>query len=153
MEGYSEAVAGGSDFPLAMARLETAVLDACAAQAEWPAQVAAGIYAGVDFAIANPEMALTLTVGSAAADDQIRRYERFIGRLTGFIQVKAPIDSRLPASTDEALVAGIVGLVGDHIRIGREDRLAELRPELVLFALLPYLGFDEAQRWANQTAN
>ena len=66
---------------------------------------------------------------------------------------RAPRDTRLPASTDEALVAGIVGLVGDHLRVGRLDRLAELRPELVLLTLLPYLGFTEAQRWANQVAS
>ena len=82
----------------------------------------------------------------------MRRYERVIGRLAGFIQIKAPIESRLPGSTDEALVAGVVGLVGDHLRIGRIDRLEELRPELVLLTLLPYLGFAEAQRWANETA-
>lgn len=46
------------------------------------------------------------------------------------------------------LVAGLVGLVGDHLRIGRPERLRELRPELVLLTLLPYLGFIEAQRWA-----
>jgi hypothetical protein len=58
----------------------------------------------------------------------------------------------LPGSTDEALVAGVVGLVGDHLRIGRVDRLLELRPDLVLLTLLPYLGFSEAQRWANNVA-
>ncbi len=63
---------------------------------------------------------------------------------------RAPVERRLPASTDEALVAGIVGLVGDHVRIGRFERLAELRPELVLLVLLPYLGFAEAQAWANR---
>jgi hypothetical protein len=46
----------------------------------------------------------------------------------------------------------VVGLVGDHLRIGRVDRLLELRPDLVLLALLPYLGFSEAQRWANDLA-
>lgn len=141
------------EFPLALAGLETAVLDACAVEGEWPAQVAAAIYAGVDFAIANPTVARALTIDAAAEADCMRRYERVIGRLAGFIQIKAPRDSRLPASTDEALVAGIVGLVGDHIRIGRLDRLAELRPELVLLTLLPYLGFTEAQRWANQVAS
>ena len=35
----------------------------------------------------------------------------------------------------------MVGLVGDHLRIRRLDRLEELRPELVLLTLLPYLGF------------
>jgi hypothetical protein len=140
------------DFPLALAGLETAVLDACAQESEWPAQVAAGVYAGVDFAIANPQIARVLTVEAALDAGCATRYERLVARLAGFIQVKAPLGTRLPASTDEALVAGIVGLVGDHIRIGRVDRLAELRPELVLLTLLPYLGFAEAQRWANELA-
>jgi len=38
------------------------------------------------------------------------------------------------------------------VRIGRLDRLEELRPELVLLTLLPCLGFSEAQKWANQVA-
>lgn len=153
--GGGEALPGRwpGQFPVALAGLEAAVLDACAAKREWPAQIAAGVYAGVDFAIANPAVARELTIDAAAEADCMRRYERVIGRLAGFIQVKAPTGTRLPASTDEALVAGIVGLVGDHIRLGRLDRLAELRPELVLLTLLPYLGFKEAQRWANETAS
>jgi len=46
----------------------------------------------------------------------------------------------------------MVGLVGDHLRIGRTDRLQELRPEIILLTLLPYLGFSEAQGWANRVA-
>jgi hypothetical protein len=136
-----------------LADLETAVLGACAVEEEWPAQIAAGVYAGVDFAIANPVVACALTLDAATEAGCRGRYERVIGRLAGFIQIKAPAGTRLPASTDEALVAGLVGLVGDHIRLDRLDRLAELRPELVLLTLLPYLGFSEAQRWANRTAN
>lgn len=97
-------------------------------------------------------MARALTLDAAAEASCAGNYELVVGRFAGLIQVKAPVQSRLPGSTDEALVAGIIGLVGDHIRIGREDRLAELRPELVLLTLLPYLGFSEAQRWANQIA-
>jgi hypothetical protein len=137
-------------FPLALANLEARVLDACAREDEWPAQIAAGIYAGVDYAIAHPEVAETLVSDDAPGSDTLRRYESVIGRLAGFLRVKAPADQRLPGATDEALVAGIVGLVGDHLRIGRLDRLEELRPELVLLTLLPYLGFDEAKRWADQ---
>lgn len=140
----------GGELPVALAGLETAVLDACAGAGDWPAQIAAGICAGVDFAIANPTVARELIADATATPGCLQRYERVVGRLAGFIQVKAPLGTRLPPSTDEALVAGIVGLVGDHIRIGRVDRLAELRPELVLLILLPYLGFSEAQRWANE---
>ena len=114
--------------PLALSELETAVLAACAAQREWPAQIAAGVYAGVDYAIANPAVAHALTFEAAVESDSVRRYERVIGRFAGFIQIKAPLDSRLPGSTDEALVAGIVGLVGDHLRIGRVDRLERAAP-------------------------
>lgn len=137
-------------YPLALSHLETAVLEACAYEEEWPAAVAAGIYAGVDYAIANPEVAETLAVDAGGEADGLRRYEVVIGRLAGFLRVKAPVAERLPGSTDEALVAGVVGLVGDHLRLGRLDRLAALRPDLVLLTLLPYLGFEEAQRWANE---
>ncbi|HEV7615593.1 MAG TPA: hypothetical protein VGO36_05135 [Solirubrobacterales bacterium] len=150
--GRDEAASSDGEFPLVLAGLETAVLSACAEETEWPAQIAAGIYAGVDFAIENPIVVRALTVDAAADAGSTRRYERVIGRLAGFIQIKAPVGTRLPGSTDEALVASVVGLVGDHIRIGRLDRLEELRPELVLLTLLPYLGFAEAQEWSNRIA-
>ncbi len=142
----------GLDVPVALDELETAVLRACAAEQSWPAQIAAGVYAGVDFAIARPHLARQMAVELPAEGDPGGLYERLIGRLAGFIRVSAPTDARLPPATDHALVAGMVGLVGDHIRIGRLERLAELRPELVLLTLLPYLGFEEAQRWANEFA-
>jgi hypothetical protein len=135
--------------PVALANLESAVLDACASETDWPAQVAAAIYAGVDYAIAHPEVAETLSFNPTTGVDTLGRYETVVGRLAGFLRVKAPVE-RLPGATDEALVAGMVGLVGDHLRIGRQDRLAELRPDLVLLTLLPYLGFAEAQDWANR---
>ncbi|HET8954500.1 MAG TPA: hypothetical protein VFN18_02450 [Solirubrobacterales bacterium] len=141
------------EFPLALANLETAMLDACAGEEEWPAQVAAGICAGVDYAIAHPEVVDTLAIDAPSGSGGLQRYESVIGRLTGFLRVRAPREDRLPGATDETLVAGMVGLVGDHLRLGRTDRLEQLRPELVLLTLLPYLGFGEAQRWANRVAN
>lgn len=138
------------DLPPLLNDLEVAILDACAPQEQWPAQISAGVYAGVDFVIANPDLAKAWVVDAAADSDFRSQYEWIVGRLASFMRRRAPVARRLPASTDEALVAGIVGLVGDHVRIGRFERLAELRPELVLLVLLPYLGFAEAQAWANR---
>ncbi len=136
--------------PLALAQLEAAMLDACAGQQDWPARVSAGICAGVDYAISNPEVVVTLASDDSVESEPLRRYEQVIGRLAGLLQAQAPTGRRLPVSTDEALVAGMVGLVGDHLRIGRYERLVELRADLVLLTLLPYLGFAEAQQWANR---
>src|SRR5215213_6200633 len=127
-------------FPLALANLEGAILDGCATEEEWPD------------AIAHPEVAESLALDTAAGSDTMRRYETVIGRLAGFLRVKAPTDNRLPGANDEALVAGMVGIVGDNLRIGQHDRLEELRPELVLLTLLPYPGFVEAQKWADEVA-
>jgi hypothetical protein len=137
-------------FPIVLADLESAILDACAAEDEWPARIAAGVYAGVDYAVANPELGATLAADAPAGSERLGRYENVIGRLTGFLRAVAPVEPRLPAATDEALVAGMIGLVGDHLRIGRIERLEELRPELVLLTLLPYLGFAEAKSWADK---
>jgi hypothetical protein len=144
---HFDPVAGAGE----LTELETAILDACQRHEEWPAQVAAGINAGIDFVVARPGMAQHLIMRPGEGPERWR-YERIIGRLAGFLRVNAPPRPRLPALTDEALVGGIVGLVGDHIRVDRLDRLSQLRSELVLLTLLPYLGFDEAQRWTTLTS-
>jgi hypothetical protein len=130
--------------------LEASVAAACEGEREWPAQVAGGIYAGVDFAISHPYVVDALMAMELAERASASGYTVTIERLAALISRDAPAGSRLPGSTDEALVAGIVGLVGDHIRIGRFEVLEALRPDLVLLALLPYLGFDGAREWANR---
>ena len=137
---------------MAFEELESTILDACARGLEWPAGVAAAIYAGVDFAITHPELVEGLDDEGGPGAASSRGYDLVITRLTQFLRQRAPAEDRLPGSTDEALVAGVVGLVGDHLRIGKLERLAELRPDLVLLTLLPYLGFAEARRWANDSA-
>jgi hypothetical protein len=141
------------DDPGELIRLQEAVLAACSGEASWPAQIAAGVYAGVDFAIAHPEIVESFTSDLEGEAESIARYETVIRQFTAFLQAKAPLGERLPGSTDVALVGGIVGLVGDHLRLGRVDRLAQLRPDLVLLVLLPYLGFAEAKSWADRIAS
>jgi hypothetical protein len=137
--------------PGELVQLEEIVLGACAGEADWPARIAAGVYAGVDFAIAHPEVLEGLYSDLESEAENIAHYEEVIRRFTGYLQHQAPVGERLPGSTDTALLGGIVGLVGDHLRLGRTERLAELRPDLVLLVLLPYLGFAEAKSWADRS--
>jgi hypothetical protein len=137
-------------FPKLLDELEGAVAAACGSRDAWPERVGAGIYAGVDFAIDHPvviDAFAAMDRGNSAPDSE---YATLVERLARLISRDAPSESRLPGRTDEALVAGIVGLVGDHLRVGRPEALRELRPDLTLLALLPYLGFEGAQAWANK---
>jgi hypothetical protein len=131
-------------------QLEEVVLGACSGQAEWPARIAAGVYAGVDFAIAHPEIFEGFASNLDSEAEKIARHRDLILRFTGFLQAQAPASKRLPGSTDAALVGGVVDLVRDYLRLGRADHLEELRSDLVLLVLLPYLGFAEAKSWANR---
>jgi hypothetical protein len=143
---------GREAFGRLLDELEASVAVACRPRAEWPAQVGAGIYAGVDFAIGHPSVVDALVVMETPERSSASGYTTTIERLARLISRDAPERSRLPGTTDEALVAGIVGLVGDHLRVGRFEALEALRPDLVLIALLPYLGFAEAREWANSFA-
>jgi hypothetical protein len=145
-------VGRGEVFRQLLGDLEASVAAACRLREEWPARVGAGIYAGVEFAIGHPAVVDALLVLETEEAASSSGYTGTIELLAGLISRTAPEGSRLPGTTDEALVAGIVGLVGDHVRVGRLEALEALRPDLVLLALLPYLGFDEARSWANRFA-
>jgi hypothetical protein len=131
-------------------QLEEVVSGACSEQGDSRAGIAAGVYAGVDFAIAHPEIIESLHPDLEGGKRNMTRYESGIARFTGLLRSHAPMDDQRPGTTDMALVGGVVGLIGDHLRLGRTDRLEELRPDLVLFVLLPYIGFAEAKKWADQ---
>ena len=57
-----------------------------------------------------------------------------------------PRAAAVPAATDEAVVGGIASLLGRRVLAGEAERDRELMPEVLEFALTPYLGTDEARR-------
>jgi hypothetical protein len=136
-------------FELAECELEAAVLESCAGKEEWPARIAAGIRAALEFAAANPEAARTLTVDSRAGEPgETDAYVEMIGRFASMLGAGAPRIGRLPASSDTAVVSAIASIVSSHARADRLERLRDGDPDLVFLALLPYVGFSEAIRWS-----
>jgi len=147
------AITGGrdvDDFWSGLERLEKVIGGACSRQEEWPARVVAGICAALDFVATEPDVARTLTIDLRATDFD-GDYLSMIGQLGQRLAAEAP-EQHPTASTDQALVGGIATVVADHLRAGREAELGRLAPELVYLTLLPYVGFDEARRWADSIA-
>lgn len=139
------------DFSTNLAKLQSAILEACGREDEWPAKLAAGIYAALDFAAADRAAARILIVDVWDRNEG-DHYRQMIGCFSKLLGELAPRDERLPTSSDEALVGSIATVVADHVRSGRLNRLGAIAPELVHLTLLPYLGFDEAKRWTQATA-
>ena len=143
---------GGADpdsFESALAEMEGAVVESCAAHSEWPARIAAGINGAIEFAISNPAVARKLAIDSRAVGPQEGSiYPEMVQRLAALLGAGAPRSERLPASSDESIVWVIVAIISCHVRSGTVDSLGDGDPDLVFLALLPYVGFADACRWS-----
>lgn len=96
--------------------------------------MAAGIYAALDFAMADPAAASFLLVerpGSRA--EQRGRYLEGIGRFADLLGDGAP-GPHLKA-TDRAAVHSVAGIIVDHVRSERQRDLGAIGPGLVQVAL------------------
>ncbi len=145
---YSE-VGGGAQRELA--DLRALVAQACGTRSEWPDKVAAGVYAALDFAVADPDRALALLVRDGERGGADLAYRQTVDCLSGML------DGIVPAATSRAggpagSVQGIAMIVSDHLRADRVDGLGRIGPALVQFALQPYLGYAEAKRWTDRYA-
>jgi AcrR family transcriptional regulator len=137
-----------------MAELRQRVDEAFNQEDEWPQAVQAGIAAMLDFLTAEPHLArLSMVEALVAGPVVIERYDAAIQGLVPYFRAgrkgrSAKVLAGLSPSTEEALVGGMVSLISRRIFAGRTDELESLLPDLVEFALTPYLGSAEAAKVA-----
>jgi hypothetical protein len=147
--GYEDVRGEVDTFDSSIARIESAVAASCQAQVEWPARIAAGVTAVIDFLAENPAAARVLALDSRSAGPELDAdYQEMIARFAALLAAGAPRSERLPASSDESVVAVIAAIVSCRIRTGTIDSLRDGDPDLIFLALLPYVGFAEASRWS-----
>jgi len=139
------------DFSTSSARLEAATREACALHDEWPAKLTAAIYSALDFVVENPAAGRALTIDPRLCenpDDASRRRtkERFSRLLREFVPQQ---HGHIHGAAREGLIGIIVAMVADHLRTERAERLRHMASDLAYAVLVPYCGFQEANRWAN----
>jgi hypothetical protein len=113
----------------------------------FPGRVSAGIAALLDYAAAEPALARACIVeapllGAAMEGARERALAGFAPLLRGARQEVG--DAELPASVEESVFDGLYWLLYDAVLSGAPEHLEELRPQLVEFALLPFLGATAA---------
>jgi hypothetical protein len=143
---YSEE-GGGVQRDLAL--LRASLVEACGAREEWPDKVAAGIYAALEFATADPDRALVLLARDGEGDGGPRAYRQTVECVNRLVDGIVPAAAS-PAGGGAGSVQGIAMIVCDHLRAERVDGLGRIGPALVQFALQPYLGYAEAKSWADR---
>lgn len=134
----------------AVERLRADVLSACACEDEWAEGVCAGLAAALAGLVAEPGHAnLLLVEGLRAGPGVYGRFQVAVESFVPYLRDRAPAKTGAgwpPEAADEAVVGGIVSLLGRRVLAGETARLERFFPELAEFALTPYLGVAEARR-------
>jgi AcrR family transcriptional regulator len=139
-------------YDTAIERIRDQVAAACTDReaGEWSLRVRDGIAALLSALASDPALAsISLVEGLRAGRGVYDRYQEAVEDFV--VQLRegapdAPDGSEVPQATDEAVVGGIASLLGRRALAGETERFEGLLPEVLAFALTPYLGAEEARR-------
>ncbi|HEX9967511.1 MAG TPA: helix-turn-helix domain-containing protein [Solirubrobacterales bacterium] len=128
------------------------VVEAGSELESWPARVNAGLAAFLSYVASEPALAHTcvveaLSAGPAAVERRERSIQEFVP-LFRLGRKVSPQGENLPPTLEEQIVGGLFWILYQRIVSGKVEEIESLRPELVEFALSPYIGSEAAKRSA-----
>jgi AcrR family transcriptional regulator len=121
----------------------------------WSERVAIGLETLLAAFAGDPDSArVALVECLSAGEDAIARVRSAIAKTVPVLEggrrgdglegVSAPDTAHLPAQTSEAVAGGIASILHRRVLEGRTSELPALLPDLLYFALMPYLGHERA---------
>ncbi|MCW2981736.1 MAG: transcriptional regulator, TetR family [Solirubrobacterales bacterium] len=126
------------------------VVDAAAEEEGWEARLAAGLGAFLKYVASEPALARTCIVEALSAGDAAQeRYEQSLQAFIPLLQLgreDSPFAGDLPETLEETIIGGIFWVIYQRIVQGQTEQIESLLPDLVDFALTPYIGAESAQR-------
>jgi AcrR family transcriptional regulator len=135
----------------AMTEALTRVVDAASELESWPDRVEAGLAAFLGYVAAEPALARTCMVEALSAGPAaVARYEESLQAFVSLFRLGrdyAPEGVELPETLEEAVIGGVFWIIYQRIVEGRAESIEELLPEVVEFALTPYLGGKAARQF------
>jgi len=132
--------------------LEARIAAAVAAEPNWSERVIAALRVSLEFFASEPDLGRLCLVEPVSATPTIAVHFReavlaCVPPLAKGRELLAAGDS-LPPSTEDSLLGGIISLATRKILTGETEQLPELLPDMVDFALSPYLGAELAAKLA-----
>jgi AcrR family transcriptional regulator len=131
-----------------ISRLECTLLERISRSAPWPERVRLGLQTLLRALARDPDAARVALVESLSAGEPA--IERLRSALATFVPILdeglelASSIEHLPPQTSEAIVGGIAAIVHRRVLEGHTAELPALLPDLLYFALMPYLGHHHA---------
>jgi AcrR family transcriptional regulator len=118
----------------------------------WPLRVHAGLAAFLEYVAAEPALARTCLVESLSAGPAaVSHYEESQQAFVSLFRLGrdvSPYGTDLPETLEEAIIGGVFWIVYQRLAVSEPDAVIELLPEMVEFALTPYVGAEAAREVA-----
>jgi hypothetical protein len=147
----SEPAHDADAFALSYGRLERTVAASCRLHQSWPGRVAAGIYAFLQFADADPDAVRVLTAHSVVRRlDGGGAYVEAVEHFADLFRLDAP-QTRRSADTPSTIVRRIARQTSLRIESQVGGKMVEMAPDLIILALTPYVAFADARHWSAWT--
>lgn len=119
---------------------------------DWPRRVEAGLGAFLRYVAEEPALARTCMVEAlTAGPDSFQYYEESLQAFVSLFKLGrgvTPHGEELPETLEEAIIGGVFWIVYQRLMVGGIDGIEEMLPEVVEFALTPYLGPEGAREVA-----
>jgi len=126
------------------------VVEAATTVESWQERVDAGLAAFLAYVASDPALARTCIVEALSAGPaSLARYEESLQSFIPLFRIGRKVSKRgeeLPETLEETIVGGIFWVIYQRIIRGETERIERLLPELVEFALTPYIGAEAAKR-------
>ena len=126
------------------------VVDAATKVESWQDRVADGLAAFLHYVASEPALARTCIVEALSAGPaSLARYEESLQSFIPLFRIGRKVSPRgeeLPETLEETIIGGIFWVIYQRIIRGETERIEQLLPELVEFALTPYIGAEAAKR-------
>ncbi len=130
------------------------VVEAASEIESWPGRVNAGLAAFLRYVASEPALARTCMVEALSAGPaSVERYEQSLQAFVPLFRIGRTVSrhgAQLPDTLEETIIGGIFWVIYHRVTIGETEQIEELLPELVEFALTPYLGAEAAKRAASE---
>lgn len=116
----------------------------------WAERVRAGLTAFLEYVAEEPALARTCMVEALSAGPAaVERYEKSQQAFVSLFKLGrnvSPHGTQLPETMEEAIIGGVFWIVYQRLAIGEVAAIPGLLPELIEFALTPYLGAEGARQ-------
>ncbi|MGN6586285.1 MAG: TetR/AcrR family transcriptional regulator [Solirubrobacterales bacterium] len=129
-----------------------AVVEAAGEIDYWPQRVKAGLAAFLRFVAEHPALARTCMVDALAAGPAaVQHHEEAVQSFASLFKLGrnvSPYGRTLPGTLEKALIGGIFWILYQRLLPAEPEQVEDLLPQLVEFALTPYLGAEAAREVA-----